>query len=230
MQMLLSHNIILPKYLRMVKKKGSSSLPVHWEGGARATLKMIAPQKNFRAKPKQAGKKEGGWGEGIFARLLLSGGMAEGGFGGNSAMPERIKIAASPAACSVRSRSQQKSFLSLLEEIGARKSGKEKKAFLLAGERQRAAAGRLHWLGFSAKKVRISSKQYCQFTISAFWGEIASALRASAGAQSAPKPHFAGNCHAPRGEKEMAWFWIWKFVLASPKAKQSFADQSFFVR
>ena len=31
---------------------------------------MIAPPKNFRAKPKQAGKKEGGLGEGIFARLL----------------------------------------------------------------------------------------------------------------------------------------------------------------
>ena len=115
------------------------------------------------AKPKQAGKKEGGWGEGIFARLLLSGGMAEGGFGGNSAMPERIQKEASPAACSVRSRSQQKSFLFLLEEkIGARKSGKVKKTFLLAGERQRAAAGRLHWLGFSSKKVRISSKQYRQ--------------------------------------------------------------------
>jgi len=29
-----------------------------------------SPQKNFGAKPKQAGKKEGGLGEGIFARLL----------------------------------------------------------------------------------------------------------------------------------------------------------------
>jgi len=173
MQMLLSHNIILPKYLGIVKKKGSRMSKTRArEGGASvftalfSSFRISAPpsarSKNFRAKPKQAGKKEGGWGEGIFARLLLSGGMAEGGFGGNSAMPERIKIAASPAACSVRSRSQQKSFLSLLEEIGARKSGKEKKAFLLAGERQRAAAGRLHWLGFSAKKVRISSKQYCQ--------------------------------------------------------------------
>ncbi|MCK5466788.1 hypothetical protein KAI56_04830 [Candidatus Parcubacteria bacterium] len=24
-------------------------------------------------------------------------------------------------------------------------------------------------------------------------------------------------CHAPRGKKEMFWFWIWKFVLAKPK-------------
>jgi hypothetical protein len=148
------------------------------------------------------------------------------GCGGNSAAPERW----SPAACSVRnSRSQQKSFLFLLEEkIGARKR-KAEKIFLLAGERQRAAVGRLHWSGFSSKKVRISSKQYRQFTISAFWREIASRLRRSAGALRAPKPHFATDCHAPRGEKETAWFWIWKFVLAKPKTKQSFADQSFFV-
>ncbi|MDD3887748.1 MAG: hypothetical protein PHN19_03145, partial [Patescibacteria group bacterium] len=41
-------------------------------------------RKVLGAKPKQAGKKEGGWGEGIFARLLpfpfrLSKGKAEGG-------------------------------------------------------------------------------------------------------------------------------------------------------
>jgi len=43
----------------------------------------------------QAGKKEGGWGEGIFARLLRK---------------------RNPAALLVQSRSQQKSFLFLLEE------------------------------------------------------------------------------------------------------------------
>jgi hypothetical protein len=77
--------------------------------------KSVRP-KVLGAKPKQAGKKEGGWGEGIFARLLLSGGMAEGGFGGNSAMPERIQKEAAPAALLVQSRTQQKSFLFLLEE------------------------------------------------------------------------------------------------------------------
>jgi len=122
------------------QSKGSSPLPAHWEGGARATLKMIAPQKNFRAKPKQAGKKEGGWGEGIFARLLLSGGMAEGGFGGNSAMPERIQKEASPAACIVRGRSQQKSFLSLLEEKIARQIKKCRENFF-AGSRAHASGG-----------------------------------------------------------------------------------------
>ena len=66
-------------------------------------------------------------------------GAAEGECGGNSASPDPKR---SPAACSVKSRSQQKSFLYLLEEKngGARKSKIEKKTFLLAGERQREGA------------------------------------------------------------------------------------------
>jgi len=42
--------------------------------------------------------------------------MAEGGCGGNSAMPERNQTEASPAALLVQSRTPQKSFLFLLEE------------------------------------------------------------------------------------------------------------------
>ena len=74
-------------------------------------------------------------------------GAAEGGCGGNSAAPEPKR---SPAAYSVKSRSQQKSFLYLLEEKngGVRKSKIEKKTFLLAGERQRAAAGRSEAVSF----------------------------------------------------------------------------------
>jgi hypothetical protein len=46
-------------------------LPANGLGRSRATNKIKAPQKN-RAKPeKQKGKKEGGWGEGIFALLRL---------------------------------------------------------------------------------------------------------------------------------------------------------------
>jgi len=81
MQRLLSHNIILPKYLRMVKEKGSRMSKTRArEGGVsvfsalfssfRISAPLSARSKNFRAKPKQAGKKEGGLGEGIFARLL----------------------------------------------------------------------------------------------------------------------------------------------------------------
>jgi hypothetical protein len=43
-------------------------------------------------------------------------GMAEGGFGGNSATPERIQKADSPAVLLVKSRTPHKSFLFLLEE------------------------------------------------------------------------------------------------------------------
>jgi hypothetical protein len=65
----------------MVKEKGSRMSKTRArEGGASVFTALLssfyisappsARSKNFRAKPKQAGKKEGGWGEGIFARLL----------------------------------------------------------------------------------------------------------------------------------------------------------------
>ncbi len=80
MNMITSHNLILPKYLRIAKKKGSRiSKTRAREGGAsvftalfssfRISAPPFARSKNFRAKPKQAGKKEEGLGEGIFARL-----------------------------------------------------------------------------------------------------------------------------------------------------------------
>src|SRR3990167_8275058 len=71
--------------------------------------KNLSAQKSVRSKvlgtkPKQAGKKGGGWGEGIFALLLpfpsrLSTGKAEGGLGGNSAFLLINKNEASPATC-----------------------------------------------------------------------------------------------------------------------------------
>jgi hypothetical protein len=67
--------------------------------------------------------------------------MAEGGFGGNSAMPERIQKEAAPAACSVRSRSQPKSFLFLLEEKIRRAQTKKCEENFLAGWRALASGG-----------------------------------------------------------------------------------------
>ena len=91
---------------------------------------------------KQAGKKEGGWGEGIFARL-----------------PKR-----SPAALLVESRTQQKSFLFLLEEKEIARQIKKCEENFFAGQRaKRAAAGRnvqISQSGFSSKKVRISSNKH----------------------------------------------------------------------
>jgi len=67
--------------------------------------------------------------------------MAEGGVGGNSAMPERIQNEAASAACSVRSGSQQKSFLFLLEEKIRRAQIKKCEENFLAGWRALASGG-----------------------------------------------------------------------------------------
>jgi hypothetical protein len=56
-------------------------------------------------------------------------------------MPERIQKEAAPAACSVRSRSQQKSFLFLLEEKNRRAQIKKCEENILAGWRALASGG-----------------------------------------------------------------------------------------
>ena len=115
-------------------------------------------RKVLGAKPKQAGKKEGGWGEGIFARLLpfpfrLSKGKAEGGFGGNSAFSFQNQIADSPAVLLVKSRTPQKSFLFLLEEKNRRAQIKKCEENFFAGWRGfRATAGLASLLGVLLKK------------------------------------------------------------------------------
>ena len=79
--MITSHNVILPKYLRIVKKKGSRiSKTRAREGGAsvftallssfRISVPPSARQKFWPSN--QAGEKERGWGEGIFARLFCA--------------------------------------------------------------------------------------------------------------------------------------------------------------
>jgi hypothetical protein len=67
--------------------------------------------------------------------------MAEGGFGGNSAMPERIQKEAAPAARSVRSGSKSKSFLFLFEEKNRRAQIKKCEENFLAGWRASASGG-----------------------------------------------------------------------------------------
>jgi hypothetical protein len=112
----------------------------------------------LRAKPKQAGKKEGGWGEGIFARLLpfpfrLRKEKAEGGFGGNYAFSLRNQIADSHAVLLFKSRTTQKSFLFLLEEKNRRAQIKRCEENFFAGWRGfRATAGLASLLGVFLKK------------------------------------------------------------------------------
>ncbi|MFA5109333.1 MAG: hypothetical protein WC458_02215 [Patescibacteria group bacterium] len=90
-------------------------------------------------------------------------GVAEGGFGGNSATPERIQKADSPAVLLVQSRTPHKSFLFLLEEkIGARKSKNVKKTFLRGGEVSERRRDWLPYWGFCSKKVRTSFKKHRQ--------------------------------------------------------------------
>jgi hypothetical protein len=112
------------------------------------------------AKPQQAGKKEGGWGEGIFARLLpfpfrLRKGKAEGGFGGNSAFPLRNQIVDSPATCpnTWRAEHRRKILFSLKEEkIGRAQNKKSKEYFSVVWRGFRAVAGLASLLGVLLKK------------------------------------------------------------------------------
>jgi len=128
-------------------------------------------RKVLGAKPKQAGKKEGGWGEGIFARLLpfpfrLGKGKAEGGFGvsrsrasslrgKNSAFPLRNQNEASPATClnTWKAEHHRKILFSLKEEkIGRAQNEKSKEYFSVVWRACRAVAGLASLLGVLLKK------------------------------------------------------------------------------
>jgi hypothetical protein len=83
----------------------------------------------------------------------LSEGEAEGVCGGNSASPERNQIVDSPAVLFVKSRTQQKSFLFLLEEKNRRAQIKKCEENFFAGWRGfRATAGLASLLGVLLKK------------------------------------------------------------------------------
>ena len=147
MQMLLSHNIILPKYLRIVKEKGSRMSKTRArEGGVsvfsalfssfRISAPLSARSKNFRAKPKQAGKKEGLGGRNFCPPASVPVPFEQRksgrGFGGNSAFPLRNQIEASPATClnTWKAEHRRKILFSLKEEkIGRAQNEKSKEYF-----------------------------------------------------------------------------------------------------
>ncbi|MCG2701874.1 hypothetical protein L6273_01880, partial [Candidatus Parcubacteria bacterium] len=71
---------MVSKILKFGKQKGSSFDTTRARVGGASVIPLLSSllfsvppsvrRKVLGAKPKQAGKKEGGWGEGIFARLL----------------------------------------------------------------------------------------------------------------------------------------------------------------
>src|SRR3989338_4441428 len=136
-----NHNIILPKYLEIVKKKGSSFV-------------FSALGGRDKEKKENSAKKI----------AVGSEGEAEGGCGGNSASPEPKR---SPAVLpeALRAEPSKNIFFSLIEKKfrGRAKSKIVKKMFLLGLRALRAAEGRSvqnSQSGFSSKKVRISSSKH----------------------------------------------------------------------
>jgi len=137
------------------------------QGKEISSAKSVRP-KVLGAKPKQAGKKGGGWGEGIFARLLpfpfrLSKGKVEGGFGGNSTFPLRNQNEASPATClnTWKAEHHRKILFSLREEkIRRAQNEKSKEYFSVVWRAERAVAGLASLVWFrSAVFDKMSSSQ-----------------------------------------------------------------------
>jgi len=153
------------------KNKGSSFLsPAHRCGGARATIELNnspSAEKSGEAR-KQAGKKEGGLGEGIFARLRFP--RRRRGWGGS--------VFAFPL---LRGRQNRKIFFSLIKKNWGERLKKCRENFsVLLAEAKRRRAETLGGIqsakssGFCSKKVRILSKRYRQFTKLEFWAVVAS--------------------------------------------------------
>ena len=72
-------------------------------------------------------------------------------------------------------------------------------------ERTRNASRAIAW--------RFESSLLRHFAIFAFSAEFGAELCSAGVVLCAKRAEFARICHAPRGQKEMFWFWIWKFVV-----------------
>src|SRR3989304_2267783 len=151
---------MIHNFNNFVNESLGSSLTFSAHGGW-GKEKNLSAEKSVRPKvlggnPKQAGKKGGGWGEGIFARsclpfpFRLSKRKAEGGFGGNSAFLLPNQNEASPATLQFIARHHRKILFSLGEkEIrrapclpAGRQNEKSKEDFSVVVQAERATAGR----------------------------------------------------------------------------------------
>jgi len=178
--------------------------PAYGWSGTRATINYNSPaaEKNSGEARKQAGKKEGGLGEGIFARLL----SAEGGMGWES-------VSAIPASAG---RQNRNIFVSLIEKNfgGARiKKCKENFSVLLAAVAKRRRTETLGGIqsakssGFCSKWVRISSNKHHFFIkkwrIRDFFSLVATRSSSEAGQSRCRSPmvHFSSTGCARLGFK-----------------------------
>ncbi len=102
-------------------------------------------------------------------------GVAEGGFGGNSATPERIQKTDSPAVLLVKSRTPHKSFLFLLEEKNRRAQIKKCEENFFCGVARFPSDGGAGFLigGFAQKMFELRSKN----TATAFANAVAEGAR-----------------------------------------------------
>src|SRR3989304_1986706 len=143
---------MIHNFNNFVNESLGSSLTFSAHGGW-GKEKNLSAEKSVRPKvlggnPKQAGKKGGGWGEGIFARsclpfpFRLSKRKAEGGFGGNSAFLLPNQNEASPATLQFIARHHRKILFSLGEkEIRRAQNEKSKEYFSVVWRACRAVAG-----------------------------------------------------------------------------------------
>src|SRR3989344_498718 len=113
-----------------------------------ATAEKSVCPKVLGAKPKQAGKKEGGWGEGIFARpasvpVPFEQEKSGRGVGGNSAFLLPNQNEASPATClnTWKAEHRRKILFSFEEKIRRAQNEKSKEYFSVVWRACRAVTG-----------------------------------------------------------------------------------------
>src|SRR3989304_2229116 len=117
--------------------KGSDFyLSAHWEGGARTKFHNVAAE--IAVRPSE--------------------GMAEGGCGGNSAMPERNQNEASSATLLFKARHHRKILFSLGEkEIRRAQNEKSKEYFSVVWRAERAVAGLASLVSFKVGSSKVQN-------------------------------------------------------------------------
>jgi len=134
---------MIPNFKILVQTKGSSTLsPAHGKGGARATILFLSatPPEKSAGGFQQAGKKEGGLGEGIFARLLSAPKARQGWEAARSCVSRKTK----PAKID-----------SLKEKIFCARPLKEKDIFVDFVRREAAS----RWGGFLPVRAEIVAQK-----------------------------------------------------------------------